>query len=70
MTAPTFFTVPHDPIALGEVPGKLLRIVRIAARVCAERELTAEALRARPNWNEQTLGGAAVRTAVRWGLIR
>lgn len=64
------YTVPHDPFALGEVPGKLLRVVFKAARLATEAGHTADSLQKLPRWKEVSPTGSAVRTAVRWGLIR
>lgn len=68
-----FRTVPWVPeLEAGLVPeisGKYLRLVFTAARHARERGLSADDLRARARWAEMSLGGAAIRTAVRWGLI-
>lgn len=65
----TVHTVPWDADADGEITGRTIRSVRLAAEMALEAGWTAEKLRERPRWNEPTITGALVRTAVRWGLI-
>lgn len=51
------------------VDPRTLRQVKLAAQRARERGLTAEQLRARPQWHADTFAAALFRTAVRWGLI-
>lgn len=65
-------TVPFDPLWARrneDVAGATVRQVRLAALRANERGFTAASLQARSNWNEPTLAGALIRTAVKWGLI-
>jgi hypothetical protein len=65
-----FYTVPWDPDLEGEnLKGGALRTIFFAALVATAEGWSAETLRQRPRWHEPTIAGAAVRTAVRWGLI-
>jgi hypothetical protein len=64
-------TVPWDPEASGEeITGRVLRALRITAQLAADAGWSAATLEQRQRWNEPTLPGALVRTAVRMGLIR
>jgi hypothetical protein len=66
-------TVPWDPElgeAGGEVSGRTLRAVLMAARIASERGWSAEALRRLPRYHNGTLEAACCRVAIRWGLIR
>lgn len=63
-------TVPWLPEACGEqIKGRTLRALRLAAQLAIEAGWSAATLEARPGWNEPTLPGALVRTAVRLGMI-
>lgn len=70
MTAP-FITVPWTPDSEGrEITGRTLRALQLTAEMAAAAGWTAETLRQRDRWHEQSTPAALTRVAVRLGLIR
>lgn len=63
------FTVPWEPQSDGEIPGRTVYAVRLAAQMAIAGGWSRATLQARPRWNEQSIAGSLVRVAVRWGLI-
>lgn len=64
------YTVPWDPEAEGaHVRGKVVRAVVRAGEIAIENGWSAAALVCSPRVHEQSLRGALVRQALKWGLI-